>query len=85
MATGWTPIADADETTKDGHDVLVATTPGGRQQVARWDAARPPEGGWYVDDRQVFPTHVQELGEPPADEEPEPATKGKATAKASKD
>ena len=67
---GWQPIDTADDTTKDGHDVLVTKVPGGRQQVARWDADHPPEGGWMVDDRQVFPTHFQELGEAPAVETP---------------
>ena len=82
MATGWQAIETADATTKDGHDVLVALMPGGRRLVAHWEADLPPQGGW-VAERQVFPTHWQELPDPPAAVDPEPVAK--ASKKAAKD
>lgn len=66
----WDLIATAPDTAKDGHDVLAAVMPGGRQLVVHWNAtAGGGRGAWVADDplRPVYPTHYQELPAPPED------------------
>jgi hypothetical protein len=66
-AGSWSSIDRVPADVKaDGRDVLVAVLPGGRQLVAHY---KPAIAGWVASDdqRQIFPTHYQELGPgPPA-------------------
>lgn len=66
----WDLIATAPDTAKDGHDLLGAFMPGGRQLVVHWSlSAGGGLGAWVADDplRPLYPTHYQELPELPAD------------------
>jgi hypothetical protein len=78
---GWELIESASDSEKDGHDLLVATVPGGRRQVAHWSAAAP--GAWIGDDgKPLTPSHYMELPEAPKAADPEARAKAKAAAEA---
>lgn len=79
----WALIDTAGDTEKDGHDLLAAFMPGGRQLVVHW-STDVPGYGWVGENPQktLAPTHWQELPEPPAAEVATPTRReAKADAK----